>query len=76
MSTRSSSQLRTFSSSRSPIHFVPVNHPIAARAVHLPEPLHRDPADRIILATALILGFPLATRDRRLRRYPHVPMLW
>jgi PIN domain nuclease of toxin-antitoxin system len=58
------------------LHFVPVNNPIAVRAVHLPEPLHRDPADRIILATALTLGFPLATRDRRLRRYPHVPTLW
>lgn len=58
------------------VHFVPVTNAIAVRAVQLPEPLHRDPADRIILATALTLGFALVTRDGRLHRYPHVPTLW
>jgi PIN domain nuclease of toxin-antitoxin system len=28
---------------------------------------HRDPADRLIVATALDLGAPLATRDERIR---------
>jgi PIN domain nuclease of toxin-antitoxin system len=34
--------------------------------------LHDDPADRVIVATALVLGMPLITRDRRLQDYPHL----
>jgi PIN domain nuclease of toxin-antitoxin system len=48
----------------------------ALRSASLPGSLHADPADRIIVATALLLGGPLATRDRRLRTYPHVRTVW
>lgn len=58
------------------LHFVPVDHRVAVRAVHLPGDLHRDPADRIIVATAMGLGIPLVTRDRKLRDYPHVQTIW
>jgi PIN domain nuclease of toxin-antitoxin system len=58
------------------LHFVPVDHRIAVRAVHLPGDLHGDPADRIIVATALDLGVPLVTRDRKLQAYPHVRTVW
>lgn len=58
------------------VRFVPADNRIATRAVALPEPLHRDPADRIIVATALSLGATLITRDRRLLEYPHVQTLW
>lgn len=54
------------------LHFVPVDNAIALRSVELPEPLHPDPADRIIIATALTLGFPLVTRDERIARSPRV----
>lgn len=30
---------------------------------------HRDPADRIIVATALRLGLPLVTDDRKIRQF-------
>lgn len=56
--------------------FVPVDNAIALRAVGLPEPLHSDPADRIIVATALALGAALVTRDERLRRYRPVKTIW
>jgi len=32
----------------------------------LPETFHGDPADRLITATALLSGYPLATRDQRI----------
>jgi PIN domain nuclease of toxin-antitoxin system len=56
-------------------HFIPVDNTIARLAVELPEPLHSDPADRIIIATALSLGATLVTRDRKIIGYPHVKTL-
>lgn len=53
-------------------HFVPVDNTIARLSVELPEPLHADPADRIIVATALSLGATLVTKDRKILAYPHV----
>jgi PIN domain nuclease of toxin-antitoxin system len=58
------------------LHFVPVDNAIAIKSVHLPERFHRDPADRIIVATSSILGFPVITRDRRIRKYAHVKTVW
>lgn len=58
------------------VTFVPVDNRIAVRSVELPLPLHDDPADRIIVATAIILGAVLVTQDERLRRYSHVPTRW
>ena len=58
------------------LHFVPVDNAITLKSVRLPEPLHSDPADRIIIATATILGFPLITRDKRILEYPHVRTIW
>ncbi|MDE2876001.1 MAG: type II toxin-antitoxin system VapC family toxin [Gemmatimonadota bacterium] len=39
---------------------------IAAEASALPDSIHRDPADRILVATARILGATLLTQDRRI----------
>jgi len=58
------------------IHFIPVDNSIAIKSVQLPSPLHPDPADRIIIATALALGFPLITRDRKIARYPYIQTIW
>jgi PIN domain nuclease of toxin-antitoxin system len=38
--------------------------------------LREDPADRIIVATALSLGARLATRDRKLRGWAGVESVW
>lgn len=56
--------------------FVPVDNAIARRSVLLPEPLHADPADRIIVATALVIGARLVTKDQRLVDYPHATTVW
>lgn len=47
---------------------------VALRAAELP-PVHKDPADRIIVATALSQGAALLTKDARLRAYD-VPTVW
>ena len=39
---------------------------IAAEVAALPDSFHRDPADRILVATARILGATLLTHDRRI----------
>jgi PIN domain nuclease of toxin-antitoxin system len=58
------------------LEFVPVDNGIALRAVALPEAFGRDPADRLIAATALGLGATLVTGDRRLRGHPPLRTLW
>lgn len=58
------------------LHFVPVDNAIAVKSVQLPAPLHGDPADRLIVATALHLGAALVTRDARLVGYRHVKTVW
>ena len=45
---------------------VGVSPAIAAELADLPETFHRDPADRILLATARLLGATLVTQDRRI----------
>jgi PIN domain nuclease of toxin-antitoxin system len=44
---------------------------IAATANSFPETFPRDPADRLIYATAINSGMRLVTKDRRLRAHPH-----
>ncbi len=39
---------------------------VAAEWASLPDSFHRDPADRILVATARVLGATLLTRDRRI----------
>src|SRR5580693_4148243 len=42
---------------------------IAVKSSHLPGELHDDPADRMLIATALVMGLKLVTRDKRLLDY-------
>jgi PIN domain nuclease of toxin-antitoxin system len=58
------------------IHFIPVSNSIAVRSVNLPQPLHPDPADRIIIATALSVGAPIVTKDKKISDYKHVKTIW
>jgi PIN domain nuclease of toxin-antitoxin system len=57
------------------VEFVDVDARIAARSVRLELP-HPDPADRLIAATAELLGCPLVTADRRLRDAPWLTTIW
>jgi len=56
--------------------FVPVSNAIAVESVRLPDFPHADPADRMIVATALSLGARLVTKDEKIRGYPFVKTIW
>jgi PIN domain nuclease of toxin-antitoxin system len=58
------------------LDFVPVDNRIAVRAVQLQAFPHRDPADRMIVATALGLGATVISADARLRGYRPVKTAW
>jgi PIN domain nuclease of toxin-antitoxin system len=45
---------------------LPVDREIVLAQRLLPESFHSDPADRLIAATALLSGIPLATFDKRI----------
>ena len=53
----------------------PITPAIVAEMNRLPDSFHRDPADRLIVATARALNLPLATRDRKIRK-SRLPKLW
>jgi PIN domain nuclease of toxin-antitoxin system len=58
------------------IRIDPVSAEVAIDSTRLPEPFHRDPADRIIVATARRHGIPLVTCDSKILDYPHVQTVW
>ena len=58
------------------ITFIPVSNRIALRSNQLPQPIHKDPADRMIIATAKEIGCPLVTADERIRDYQFVETIW
>ena len=46
------------------IQLLPLTPQIAIASVDLPDPMHKDPADRILVASARIERLTLVTRDR------------
>ena len=56
--------------------FIPVDNFIAIKSFNLPKPLHSDPADRIIIATAISQGASLVTKDEKILKYSHVKTIW
>ena len=58
------------------VKFIPVDQEIGVKSVELPGVFHKDPADRIIVATARKLGAPVITADEKIHAYPHVRSIW
>jgi len=58
------------------IAFVPLDNEIGVKSVELPGVFHKDPADRIIVATARKYAVPIVTADQKIRAYPHVATIW
>lgn len=54
---------------------LPLDRDVVIAVDGLPKRFHGDPADRLIVATALTHGLPLATRDRAIR-HSRTTKLW
>ena len=55
---------------------LPITGRACVRALGLPAAYPKDPADRIIAATALVEGMPLLTADREIRRARALRTIW
>lgn len=55
---------------------LPITPMACVQALNLPPAYPKDPADRIIGATALAEGLPLVTADREIRRSRAVETIW
>jgi PIN domain nuclease of toxin-antitoxin system len=55
---------------------LPITASIALQAFELPASYPKDPADRIIGATALIEDLPLVTADTQIRKCKAFPTIW
>lgn len=51
------------------VRLLPLSAAIALETARLPEPMHKDPADRILVATALVETLQLVTLDRAILRF-------
>lgn len=51
---------------------LPISAEVMAEAYSLPPPIHRDPADRVLIATARQERLTLVTTDGKIHGYPHV----
>lgn len=58
------------------VRFAPVDVDISTKSVRLPGEFHKDPADRLIVATARKFAAPLVTKDLKIRAYAHVKTIW
>ena len=58
------------------VRFIPVDNEIAIKSTVLPGEFHKDPADRMIVATARKLAVSLVTADQKITNYEHVKTIW
>lgn len=58
------------------IQVLHLSEDIALESCNLPGDFHKDPADRLIVATARVHKLPLITKDQKIRKYEHVETVW
>lgn len=58
------------------VRFLPVDNEVGIKSTALPGDFHKDPADRMIVATARMLALPLITADEKILNYEHVKTIW
>jgi PIN domain nuclease of toxin-antitoxin system len=56
-------------------NLLPITGEVIEEAWSLPTPIHRDPADRVLIASARVHRMTLVTTDSLLLGYPHVATL-
>lgn len=55
---------------------LPITRPVCVQTLAFPADYPKDPADRIIGATALVHGLTLMTADQAIRKSGAVPTIW
>jgi len=58
------------------IEVIELSPEVAVESCRLPGDFQKDPADRIIVATARIHNFSLLTKDKKILDYPYVKAIW
>lgn len=58
------------------VELVPLTPAIAVRSTQLGPDFHGDPADRLIVATALLEAATLVTKDAKIRAHAAVRSVW
>lgn len=58
------------------VQLVPLSPRISARSARLERGFRGDPADCILVATALEYGCPIVSKDERIRKYPRLRVIW
>jgi PIN domain nuclease of toxin-antitoxin system len=57
------------------LSLLPITPTLAVYSTQLPAPFHKDPFDRIIVATAIQENLTVVTRDERILGYPNLKVL-
>ena len=55
---------------------LPITGAIAERSILLSDSFSKEPADRLIAATAIVHGLTLVTKDEKIRKSGEVPYIW
>jgi len=58
------------------VELLPLTPAVAVKASRFGRDFPGDPADRVIVATALLESAVLVTRDKKIREYPGVDTAW
>jgi PIN domain nuclease of toxin-antitoxin system len=61
---------------RSCVVIMPITAEVAAIAAQFSDDYPKDPADRLIGATAMAEGMALVTRDDRIQQHPRLKTIW
>lgn len=56
--------------------FIPLSNDICLQSVNLPGKFHKDPADRLIVSTALKSNLKIVTKDKKIQNYSYVDSVW
>lgn len=60
---------------RNRVKVIEISPEVSIDSTRLPEWDHKDPGDRLVIATARVHRLTVLTSDRKILSYPHVPSL-
>ncbi|MDP6779665.1 MAG: type II toxin-antitoxin system VapC family toxin [Candidatus Latescibacteria bacterium] len=58
------------------VRLLPIDPKVAVLATRLPGEFHADPVDPFLAATCLTYGIPIITKDRRIRDWGQIRVIW